>query len=103
MKKIALLILIPLLAGCGAVDSMTEGFKHTQEVASDIGNSVGSKPFVGFSWHNGSLTNVNVTFNGVPKEKTVEELIELSRNSIHKYFKQSPDHITVAFSVDGGL
>jgi uncharacterized protein YceK len=101
MKQISLLILLLLLAGCGAVDSMTEGFKHTQEVASDLEKSVGSRPFVGFNWNNGSLTNVNVTFSKVPKGKSIEELIEISRNSISKYFKQTPNQITVAFSVDG--
>ncbi len=103
MKQISLLFLLLLLAGCGAVDSMTDGFKHTQEVANDLENAVGSKPFVGFNWNNGSLTNVSVTFGEVPKGKKIEELIEISRKSISKYFKQVPNQVIVAFSVDGSI
>jgi Tfp pilus assembly protein PilP len=50
MKTISLLILLLTLAGCDAVDSMTEGFNHTQEVANEIEQLVGIKPFVGFNW-----------------------------------------------------
>ncbi|MES9972264.1 MAG: hypothetical protein ABW092_19700 [Candidatus Thiodiazotropha sp.] len=103
MKQITLLIVLLLLAGCGVVDSMTEGFKHTQQVANDLEQSVGSKPFVGFNWNNGSLTNVTVTFSEIPKGKSIEELIAISRDSIGKHFKQTPNHIIVAFSVDGSI
>ncbi|MEW8050960.1 MAG: hypothetical protein AB2792_10890 [Candidatus Thiodiazotropha sp.] len=90
-----------LLAGCGVVDSMTEGFKHTQEVASELENAIGEKPFVGFNWSNGSLTNITVTFKGVPEDKGVKDIIELARHSVSRHFKQTPDQLIVAFSVDG--
>lgn len=99
MKRIIIYVLLVVITGCGAVDSMTEGLKHSQEVADDMERSVGERPFVGFNWSNGFLTDVSVTFSVVPDEKSVNELIVLSRESIQKHFEQIPDQIIVAFSV----
>jgi hypothetical protein len=101
IKQISAIVLFFILAGCGVVDSMTEGFKHAQEIADELEKSTGSKPFVGFHWNNGSLTNVNVTFSEIPNNKSIDELISLSKSSINEHFKQTPDQITVAFSVNG--
>lgn len=102
MRLIAVSLLLAVtLAGCGAVDSMTDGFRHSQEVATDLGKSVGSKPFVGFNWRNGSLVNVTVTFQGVPQDKSAQEIAELSRQSVAAHFQQAPERIVVSFSLPG--
>jgi hypothetical protein len=102
VRKLFFSILVSLMVvGCGAVDSMKEGFKHSQEVASDLEKSVGEPPFVGFNWMNGSLTNVSVTFKGVPAGKTNQEIISLARTSIAARFKQQPEQIVISFAVSG--
>ncbi|HEV2801824.1 MAG TPA: hypothetical protein VGW12_15215 [Pyrinomonadaceae bacterium] len=102
MKRLLLLtVLLLTVAGCGAVGTMTEGFKHSQEVADDLGKATGSKPFVGFNWNNGSLTNVTVTFDGIPAGRTTEEIAALSRSSIRARFKQEPRNIVIGFRLPG--
>lgn len=90
------------LTGCGAVDTVTEGFKHSQEVAGDLEKSIGSKPFVGFNWSNGSLTNVSVNFEGIPSGMTTDQIVRLSKESIVARFKQSPEQVVISFTVSGG-
>jgi hypothetical protein len=102
VKRLILLTVLALgAAGCGAMNTMTEGFTHSQEVAGDLGGAVGSRPFVGFNWNNGSLTNVTVTFDGIPAGKTTEELAALSRSSIRAKFKQEPQNIVIGFRIAG--
>ena len=102
MRSILLgLALAVTLAGCGAVDSMTEGFKHSNEVAADLEKSIGSKPFVGFNWSNGSLVNVAITFNGIPAGMSAEQIAQLSRQSVAAHFKQAPKQIVISFAVPG--
>jgi len=95
---IALFIMLFLLSGCDAFDSMSEGYKHTQEIGADIEKAIGSKPYVSFNWHNGSLTNVSVTFEGVPEGVSVSEIVTLARNSVASHFKQEPEQVDVRFT-----
>lgn len=102
MRRLLLLTFFVIMAaGCSAVDTMSEGFKHSQEVAADLEKATGSRPFVGFNWNNGSLTNVAVTFDGIPAGKTTEELVALSRSSITDRFKQEPQNIVIGFRISG--
>ena len=100
-RFILLTILVLLTSGCGVVDTMSEGFNHSQEVAGDLETATGSKPFVGFNWHNGTLMDVTVTFDGIPAGKTTEEIAALSRSSIGARFKQEPQNIVISFSLPG--
>jgi hypothetical protein len=54
VRMAAVLILALGLAACGAVDSMTEGFKHAKAVESDLEATTGHCPFIlpmsGRSW-----------------------------------------------------
>lgn len=102
MKRLLLIIFLVLLAaGCPAIDTMREGVNHSQEVADDLGKTIGTKPFVGFNWTNGSLTNVSIIFDKVPAGKTTEEIAALARDSISVRFKQEPQSITVSFVFPG--
>ena len=102
MKRLLLLTFIVLMVtGCSAIDTMSEGFKHSQEVANDLEKAIGTKPFVGFNWNNGSLTNVTVIFEGIPAGKTTEEIGVLSRSSISTRFKQQPQNIVISFRLPG--
>jgi hypothetical protein len=102
VKRLLLLTFIALMAaGCGVMGTMSEGFKHSQEVADDLGKAVGNNPFVGFNWNNGSLTNVTVTFDGIPTGRTTEEVAALSRSSIAARFQQEPQNIVISFRLPG--
>jgi hypothetical protein len=99
MRSILLIAYFSIvLAGCGAIDSMTDGFKHAQEVSEDLEKSVGTKPFVGFNWSNGSLVNVTVAFEGVPPGKSAEQIGQLARESISTRFQQTPKQVVLSFT-----
>jgi len=105
MRSVVLVLALALaavLAGCNAVDTMTEGFRHSQEVAADLEKAVGSKPLVGFNWSNGSLVNVSVNFEGIPAGTSLEQIARLSRQSVEARFRQAPDRIVVSFAIPGG-
>jgi len=91
--------LIVALTGCDAVSTVKQGFQQAQAVAGDLEKSVGSKPFVGFNWHNGVLNSVTVNFEGIPQQKSLSEIAALSRASIKSHFKQEPRQIVVGFSI----
>ena len=95
-----LLLLASLtLCGCDAVDTMKEGFAHSQAVSAELEKSIGLKSYVGFNWNNGSLTSVNVTFEGIPKDKSLPEIGEAAKTAVLKQFKQEPKQIVVAFTI----
>ena len=102
MRRLVCLTFLSLwLTGCDAVNTLTEGNKHSQETAGDLEKAVGVRPFVGFSWFNGALTSVSVNFGSVPAGKTNEEIAALARSSIRAHFKQSPQSIVVSFILPG--
>jgi len=87
------------LTACGPVSTMTQGWQQSQAVASDLQQSVGSKPFVGFNWRNGVLASVTINFDGVPKQKSLAEIVELARASVKSHFRQKPNEILVGFAI----
>jgi hypothetical protein len=100
MSKIAVLLVFSLsLAGCGAVDTLFDGFKHVNDVRSDLMAATGMKPEVGFNWHNGRLNKVTVTFPRLYRDKPLTELADTVRQIVTKEFKQAPDDIVLAFSL----
>ena len=88
-----------MLAACGPVSTMTQGWQQSQAVAADLEHSVGLKPFVGFNWRNGALASVTINFEGVPKQKSLAEIVDLSRASVKSHFKQEPKQIVVGFAI----
>lgn len=101
MKRLLLLTFLMIMAtGCSVVETMSEGVKHSQEVSDDLEREIGSRPFVGFNWNNSSLT-VTVTFNGIPANRTIEEIAALSRSSVKTRFKQEPQNIIIGFRLPG--
>ncbi len=88
-----------MLTACNAMDSMKESYAHATDVAADLEKSVGSRPFVGFNWNNGVLTSVNVTFEGVPPNATLADVAEKSRQAVAAEFKQKPQELVLAFSI----
>lgn len=88
------------LTACGAVDTVKNAYAHSQDVAADLEKSVGSKPAVGFNWANGSLVQVTVNFQGVP-HMPLEQIVQLSKDSVATRFEQAPGNVVVMFTVPG--
>lgn len=99
-KTLAIVVLAAALAGCDAVNTVTEGFKHAKAVEADIAEATGVKPNVGFSWNNGKLTSVTVSFPKLYEDKPLRELAALSRGAVAKEFKQTPKTIVLSFAID---
>ena len=95
----AALILALALAGCDAVNTMTDGFKHAKAVETDLEGATGVKPNVGFNWRNGSLVQVTVQFPRLIESKSLQDLAAAARESIGREFKQTPESIVLAFAV----
>jgi len=74
-------------------------FAHSEAVSADLEKSLGLKPLVGFTWNNGSLTSVNVTFPGIPPNASLAEIVASSKQAIRAEFKQMPQRIIVGFNV----
>ena len=88
------------LGACGAVDTMRSGWEHSQAVASTLEKSLGAKPQVGFSWHNGALNSVSITFESLPQGKTLAEIAASSRKAVLEEFEQKPHQILLSFSLE---
>jgi hypothetical protein len=97
---LAVVFCTALLAGCGPIDSLREGFAHTQAVSAQLEKSVGLKSFVGFNWYNGSLTSVSVTFQGLPQKGTLAEITAESKRAVLAEFQQTPRQIVIGFVVE---
>ena len=100
VRLVLLLAVTAMLAGCGFVDSMKEGLAHVKAVETDVEQSTGVKPEVGFNWHNGRLTSVTVQFPRLYQEKPLDDLAGLVREIVIKDFKQTPEKIVLAFAVE---
>jgi hypothetical protein len=100
MFKIAAVSIIAIsLAACDAVNTVTEGFNHAKAVESDLEESTGIKPRVGFNWNNGRLTSVTVSFPSIYEAKPLRELAETTRESVTRQFQQTPENIVLTFSI----
>jgi hypothetical protein len=100
MRRVAAMLLLAAgLAACSVVDTMVDGFKHTRAVESALETSLGTKPAVGFNWHNGRLTQVSVTFPQLLDDKPLRELAETVRAAVTTEFKQVPDNIVLGFAL----
>ena len=98
-RLMALLILAAGLSACGLVDAMVDGFKYAKVVEADLEETTGVRPAVGFSWANGRLTSVTVSFPKLYDDKPLRELAAATRTAVVKEFKQNPDNIVLAFSL----
>jgi hypothetical protein len=58
------------------------------------------RPEVGFNWHNGRLETVTVTFPRIYEARLLREVAETVRRSVSSQFKQMPDNIVLAFSLE---
>jgi hypothetical protein len=98
---ITIAVLAGSLAGCGVVDLVSNSLSYSKAVEADLEHTTGMKPEVGFNWHNGSFETVTVTFPQLYAGKPLEELARTVREVVAKEFKQAPDTIVLAFTLNG--
>ena len=89
------------LTQCGQVNTLVNGFKYANAVASALEQEMGAKPQVGFNWHNGRLLSVTVQFPDLYQRKPLAELAGRVRAVVEKEFQQKPDNIILGFRIDG--
>jgi len=87
------------LAGCGPVDTLKEGFAHSQAVSESLEKTLGVKPFVGFNWSNGTLDSVSVTFQGIPANVPLADIVDKSKQAVSAEFKQLPTQVLISFAL----
>jgi hypothetical protein len=100
-KAIAIVVLSTALTHCGQVNTLANGFKYANAVASAIEQEMGAKPQVGFNWHNGRLVSVTVQFAELYQRRPLNELAGRVRAVVEKEFQQKPDNIILGFRIDG--
>jgi hypothetical protein len=98
-NALAVAVLAAGLAGCGAADLISNGFRYTKAVETDLERATGVRPEVGFNWRNGSFQSVTVTFPRVYAGQPLGELADTVRAVVAREFKQTPDTIVLAFSL----
>ncbi|MBR0716344.1 hypothetical protein [Bradyrhizobium liaoningense] len=96
-RPAVLLVLALPLSACDVVSTVKEGFQQAKAVETDLEQSTGTKPQVGFNWHNGRLTSVTVQFPGIYEAKPLAELSAIVRETVTKEFRQSPEAILLSF------
>jgi hypothetical protein len=102
LRILAIVMVAITLAACDIVSTVTQGFAEARAVETDLEQSVGMKPSVGFSWNNTQLVSVTVSFPRIPEGKSLRELADAARASVAKQFKQTPNNIVLAFSLGKG-
>ena len=100
LRFFAILIFAVGLASCDAVNTVKDGFSHARAVETDLEQSTGLKPSVGFNWNNGRLLSVTVIFPRIYEAKPPRELGDMVRAAVTKQFKQAPESITFGFTVE---
>jgi hypothetical protein len=99
-KTIAVVALACSLGACGAVDLISQGMTYSKAVAADLKQATGTKPQVGFNWHNGKLQSVTVMFPKVYVGKPLDKLAGTVREVVARDFKQAPDTIVLGVALN---
>jgi hypothetical protein len=99
MKGLIAVLLLLCLSACDSASTLKNGLVQSQAVAAELERHMGSKPQVGFAWNNGALTQVTVTFDGIPQEQNLQQITARASSAIRKHFKQTPQRVIVAFAI----
>lgn len=98
-RVLAVMSIALALTACGPVDTLKEGFAHSKAVSENLEKTLGVKSFVGFNWSNGSLDSVSVTFEGIPANVPLADIVEKSKRAVANEFKQLPSQVVISFAV----
>jgi hypothetical protein len=100
MSRIAAVLIFALaLTACSVIDDVKEAFKQANAIESDLEESTGVRPQVGFNWSNGQLVSVTVQYPQLVETKSLSDLAEAARAAIGREFKEAPGNLVLAFSV----
>jgi hypothetical protein len=98
-RILAMISIALALAACGPIDTLKDGFGHSRAVSESLEKTLGVKSFVGFSWSNGSLDSVSVTFQGIPANEPLADIVEKSKQAVASEFKQLPSQVVISFAL----
>ncbi|MDN5000591.1 hypothetical protein ACFQZO_06830 [Bradyrhizobium sp. GCM10027634] len=101
-RAVAIVVLAFALSACDLVTAVKDGMREAGAVESDLAQSTGVRPHVGFNWSNGRLTSVTVLFPKLYDAKPLADLAGLVRAAVTKEFKQTPEAIVLSFTLDKG-
>lgn len=86
-----------LIGACNFVESMKETHAQAEAAAAALEKEMGTRPFMGWNVHNGTLTNLNVIFEGSKVAALpVSELEAKVRRAVAASFKQQPKQLLVS-------
>lgn len=85
------------VGACNVAESMKETQAQAEAAATLLEKEVGTKPLMGWNVHNGTLTNVNVIFDGSKVAALpVSELESKVKRAIAANFKQQPKQLMIS-------
>jgi hypothetical protein len=97
MRALVTVVAMFLLSACDFVESIKETQAQADAAAALLEKDFGTKPFMGWNVHNGTLTNVNVIFEGSKVAALpVSELETKARRAVVASFKQAPKQLVVS-------
>ena len=103
MARILLVLILSVyLTGCDAVSTVKDGFQQAGAVATELEETTGLKPQVGFNWQNGRLASVTIVYPRVHETKSLRELTTAARTAVRNHFKQPPENIVLSFATGPG-
>ena len=99
MKRVLIIgILLLLFSACDTINDIRDKQQLAQSI---IKEKYGLETQIGFSTHNGRLTQVTLVLNSnAAKEKTVRELEEMTYEVASKVFKSTPKSIFIQIQRD---
>jgi hypothetical protein len=100
MRGPALLLLVYMLAGCGAVDSFKSMARQTGRTADILEQALGVRPRIGWKVHNGSLEQVSVAFReSAAPDLPLSELADNVRDAVAMGFDEQPRELLVSVTL----
>lgn len=90
------LMFIVTLASCDIASTVKDGIAKADSAATAIERRVGTKPQIGFNYHNGGLSAVTVQFTSVPVASIVE-IEKIAREEVNHAFQSLPSHLVISF------
>lgn len=96
-QRLSALTCLVCLASCGAVDELQGMLKQQAEIRAELKSRLGVDGQAGWSWTNGRLAQVTVTFDGhAIRDKKISELEAAIRPIVLEHFEEVPETIVIS-------
>lgn len=71
----------------------------SNQVKADIYQAIGIEPLISSYQENSILTNITLTFDSIPTDKTNQEVVKISKEAISANFKQEAQNLTINYAL----